>query len=230
MSQYGMYIGLGIFALMVLIIFPIVFRKTRRAQKQANDFFPNLGRQTGLQVSDSGLHGMYKGYQVHLAYSLGANVMSGVKMFTSGNTNAYGKNTMFPRLHVTLHHTGNTPSVTLYDTPGLLSHTSQRIQDFVTGAGPDLPAMQIPGSKLKSDIGIYTMDQNIGTRLATNDELARVLQGWKYTDIRLNGNQVKLSLDNNSAPSTIGIQRMYTPQFAIQALDITVAAANAALK
>lgn len=228
MSKYGMYIGLGVFALMVLIIVPLVLRSVRGKQKSANNFFPDLARRTGLNLSDNGLTGNYKGYNVHLQYSLSGNVMSAINLLSSGNSNAYGKNAMFPTLHVTLTANGNFPAVMLYETPGLLSHTSQRIQDFVAGNGPDLPKLNLPGSKLKTGIDVYALDGNAGGKVASSDELANLLRNWRYTDVKIGGNQVKLSLDNNSASSTIGIQKMYTPEFAIQALDITVAAANAA--
>lgn len=228
MSQYGMYIGLGVFFLMVLIIVPLVLRSTRKARNQANNFFPELARMTGLQLSDNGLHGNYKGYNVHLQYSLGGNVMSAVHLISSGNSNVYGKNAMFPRLHVTLNAPVNFPQVQLYETPGLLSHTSQRIQDLIEGDGPTLPKQEIHGSKLKTGIDVYCVDPDAGGKVASSQELANLLRNWRYTDINIGGNAVHLKLDNNSAPSTIGIQKMYTHEFAIQALDIAVAAANAA--
>ncbi|MBI3510175.1 MAG: hypothetical protein HY064_05890 [Bacteroidetes bacterium] len=228
MSQYGMYIGIGVFVLLALIVVPLVLRSTRKARAGANNFFPDLARRTGLQVTNDGLRGNYKGYTVHLQYSMSGNVMSAINLISSGNSNAYGKNAMYPRLHVTLNASANFSPVTLYETPGLLSHTSQRIQDFVTGSGPDMPKQNIPGSQLKTGIDIYTNDPTAGGKVASSQELAQLLRNWRYTEIKIYGNTVWLALDNNSAPSTIGIQKMYTPEFAIQALDITVAAANAA--
>ncbi len=38
---------------------------------------------------------------------------------------------------------------------------------------------------------------------------------------------MKLTLDNNNVAATIGLKKMYTHEFPIQALDIVVAAAKA---
>ena len=224
--KYAPYFAVGFFVLMALIIIPVVMRSTRRKRQQANDFFPELAQQTGLTLSDDGLTGKYKGHDIHLKYSLSGNAVAAVKMFSSGNTNAYGKNALYPRLHVTITRSENFPKVALYETPGLLSHTSQRVHDAFTGKEPDYPKLEVQQSNIKKDIAVYAADAEAGGRLASSSELGRLLDTWKYTDIRTQGNKLILTLDNNSAPSTIGLQKMYTKEFAMQALDIAVAAAD----
>jgi hypothetical protein len=80
---------------------------------------------------------------------------------------------------------------------------------------------------LKGGHQVYGSDSAAAQRLLSSSELKNLLSSWKYTDIKSDGNTVKLTLDNNSATSTIGISKLYTHEFAIQAMDIAVAAAKA---
>lgn len=90
--------------------------------------------------------------------------------------------------------------------------------------------MNIDGDSLKRGVDLYGMDNEAANRLLSSGELKNLLTTWKYTDIRLEGDTCKLALDNNSVAAGIGLQKMYTHDFAIQALDIAVAAAAAVSK
>lgn len=219
------YITIGIFVFMFLIIVPLVIRKTRRARKKSTHFFPELAQRTGLQLNRNGLSGNYKGYQMNFQYQLNVNAMAAYKTI-SGSTGSSGKNAVFPTLHVEITSAMPFPQLAIYDPPGVLSHTSQFIQDIFTGKKPGWAQLKINGDQLKRGIDLYG-DETAGQKAVNSQELKMLLSTWKYTDIRMEGNMLKLVLDNNSASSTIGIQKMYTHVFAIQAMDIAVAAAKA---
>lgn len=220
------YIVIGFFGLMALIIIPTVIIKTSKARKKSNDFFPELARITGLQLTGDGLNGNYKGYQMHFQYKLNVNVIAAYKTLSTGNSTAYGKNAMFPALHVDIQSPSVFPQLAIYDPPGILTHTHQFLQDLVTGKKPGWEKLAIDGSVLRRGIHLYG-DPVAGQKAVQSQELQKLLSNWKYTDIRMEGNSLKLALDNNSAPSTIGLRTMYTHAFAIQAMDIAVAAAKA---
>ena len=157
--KYAPYIGIGVFLLLAIIIVPVVIKSTRKKRKAANDFFPELAQKTGLTVNHDRLTGNYKGYDVELQYSMGTNVMSGIKMFTSGNTNAYGQNTMYPRLHVRLNSSSALPGVALYESLGLLMHTSEVVQGAFTGKEPAFPKQNVDSSPLKKGLDVYANDE-----------------------------------------------------------------------
>ena len=220
------YFVIGGFALMAIIIIPTVIMKTSKARKKSNNFFPELAQMTGLQLNGNGLSGHYKGYQLSFEYKLNVNAVAAYSTIVTGKSNVYGKNAMFPTLHVEIISASPFPQLAIYDPPGVLSHTSQFIQDIFTGKKPGWEKLDINGSQLRSGIDLYG-DPIAGQKVVQSQELKNLLSTWKYTDIRTDGNTLKLVLNNNSAPSTIGIAKMYTHAFAIQALDIAVAAAKA---
>ena len=220
------FLCIGGFIFMAIIIFTLVMRSTRKKRKQANNFFPELAQRTGLRVNVDHLEGIYKGYQVTLQYKLNVNAMSAYKTLSTGNSNVYGKNAMFPTLHVEVMSAMPFPQLAIYDPPGVLMHTSQFIQDIFTGKKPGWDKLNIDGDRLRKGVDLYG-DEMAGHKVVNSQELKNLLSTWKYTDIRMEGNSLKLVLDNNSAPSTIGITKMYTHAFAIQALDIAIAAAKA---
>lgn len=219
------YITIGIFAFMAIIIIPLAIRKARKGRSNANKFFPELAQKTGLQLNGSGISGNYKGYQISLQYQLNVNAMAAYKTL-SGRSTSSGKNAMFPTLHVEISSPMPFPQLAIYDPPGVLSHTSQFVQDIFTGKKPGWGKLSINGDQLRRGVDLYG-DETAGQKVVSSMELKNLLSTWKYTDIRMEGNNLKLLLDNNSAPSTIGITKMYTHAFAIQALDIAVAAAKA---
>jgi len=224
--KYAPYIAIGFFVLLALIIVPLVLRKTRRKRKEANKFFPELAQKTGLQVDDTGLKGTYKGFDVHFRYKIHTNAMAAYKTIATGNSNAYGANAVFPTVHVDVVSPGKLPAMALYEKPGLFSHTSQVIQDVFTGKDPNYPKLA-DADNLRKGLDIYGTDAGAAQKLMDSAALKQLLSTWKYTDIRTEGNGLKLTLDNNSVAATIGIQKMYTHEFAIQALDIAVEAAKA---
>lgn len=228
MDQYGSimpFLCIGGFIFMAIIIFVVVMKRTGKARKKANNFFPELAQRTGLQLADNGLSGMYKGYQVHFQYKLNVNAMAAYKTL-SGRSNVSGKNAMFPTLHVEVMSALPFPQLAIYDPPGVLSHTSQWVQDIFTGKKPGWEKLNIDSGSFKRGVDFFG-DAFAAQKAMQSQELKMLLSNWKYTDIRMEGNQCKLLLDNNSAPSTIGITKMYTHTFAIQALDIAIAAAKA---
>ena len=231
MMQMAPYIAIGVVVLMAIIIVPLVLRFTRKKQKWAADFFPQLAQKTGLRVDYDKLVGNYKGFDVSLQYKLKYNVISSYKLVAGGGSNVGGKNAQYVCLFVEAKKSGeHFPATALYATPGLLSHTSQRVQDAVTNREPQFPKLEIDGSVLRKGIDVYGTDINAAQKMISSPELQQLLSNWKYTDVRCEGDTCKLALDNNSAPSTIGLEKMYTHEFAIQALDIAVAAAAAVSK
>ncbi len=219
------YFSIGFFILIALIVIPLAIRKARKGRKKANNFFPELAQRTGLRVNGDHLTGMYKGYQVKLQYKLNMNAMSAYKTISTGKSNVYGKHSVFPTLHVEVMSPMPFPQLAIYDPPSLWS-TSQFIQDAVIGKKPDLPQLDIDGGSFRKGVNFYG-DETAAHKLMQSQELKMLLSTWKYTDIRMEGNLTKLTLDNNNASTTIGLNKMYTQPFAIQALDIAVAAARA---
>ena len=217
---------IGGFIFMAIIIFVVVLRKTGKKRKQASNFFPELAQRTGLQVNGDHLAGNYKGYQITLQYKLNVNAVAAYKTLSTGKSNVYGKNAMFPTLHVEITSAMPFPQLAIYDPPGILSHTSQVIQNMFTGKTPGWGKLNIDGDRLRRGVHLYG-DELAGQKVVNSQELKNLLSTWKYTDIRMEGNHLKLLLDNNSASSTIGITKMYTHAFAIQALDIAITAAKA---
>ena len=225
--QYAPFIAIGVFVLMAIIIVPIVLRKTRKKRNESENFFPELAQKTGLRLNHDHLEGNYKGFNMHFQYKLGLNIISAYKTISTGNSNVYGKNAVFPTVHAIITLDQPVGGVALYETLGILSHTNQKIYDIIQGKGKEYPKLDLDASQLKNGHQIYGNDQEAAQRLLSSAELKSLLSNWKYTDIKSEGNVVKLTLENNSAPSTIGIQKLYTHDFAIQAMDIAVAAAKA---
>ncbi len=223
--KYAPFIAIGFFALLAIIIVPLVIRSTRKKRKQADNFFPELAQKTGLTVNHDHLEGTYKGYPIYFRYKIDLNIMAAYKTVTTGNSNVWGKNAVYPKLHVEIT-SDSFPTLALFDPPGLLNH-HQWIQDLVEGRKPNYPKMEISGDALQKGLNFYGTDQQAAEKLLSSEELKSLLKTWKYTDIRMDGNKLSLDLDNSSAPSTIGIQKMYTHDFAIQAMNIAVAAAKA---
>lgn len=223
------YIVIGFIILMAVIIIPLVIIKTSKSRKNANNFFPELARMTGLQFSENGLSGMYKGYQLHFQYRMSGNVFAAYNLLSTGNSNVWGKNAMFPTMHVEVYSEKDFPQLAIFDPPGVFLETHQFIQGLITGKNPDWPKLNIDGNVLRRGIHLYG-DAVAGQKAVQSQELRNLLSTWKYTDIRMEGNQLKLTLDNNSAPSTIGFNKMYSTTFVVQALDIAVATAKAVQK
>lgn len=220
------YFVIGFIIVMAVIIIPLVIIKAGKSRKRSSNFFPELAQATGLQMKDNGLGGNYKGYQLHFHYSMSGNVLAGYNLIKTGNSNVWGKNTMFPTLHVEVQNEKPFPPLAIFDPPGVFLETHQFLQGLVLGKNPDWPKLNIDGSVLRRGIHLYG-DAIAGQKAVQSQELRNLLSTWKYTDIRMEGNQLKLTLDNNSAPSTIGLNKMYSHSFVIQALDIAVAAAKA---
>lgn len=227
-NMYSMmpYYTIGFFVILAIIIIPLVIIKASKGRKKANNFFPDLAQRTGLQLTDNGLSGNYKGYQLHFQYKMSGNVLAGYNLLTSGNSNVWGKNTMFPTMHVEVQSEKPFPQLAIYDPPGAFMQTHQFLQDLVTGKKPGWEKLDIDGSVLRRGINLYG-DATAAQKTVQSQELRNLLGTWKYTDIRMEGNKLKLVLDNNSAPSTIGLKKMYSQEFVIQALDIAVTAAKA---
>jgi hypothetical protein len=225
--QYAPFIAIGVFVLMAIIIIPLVLRSTRKKRNQSEQFFPVLALETGLQINHDHLEGNYKGFKIHFQYKMGTNMIAAYKTIATGNSNAYGKNAIFPTVHATITLDQPVGGVALYETLGILSHTNQKIYDIIQGKGSEYPKLDLDATALKGGHQVYGSDSAAAQRLLSSSELKNLLSSWKYTDIKSDGNTVKLTLDNTSATSTIGISKLYTHEFAIQAMDIAVAAAKA---
>jgi len=228
MMQLAPFIGIGVVILLAIIIVPLVLRKTRNKQNDATKFFPELAQKTGLHVDYDKLVGNYKGFEVSLQYKLNVNAMSAYSLLKTGNSNVHGTHALYPQIHVHVRKPGeHFPALAIYDKPGFFTYTNQWIQDLFTGKHPQYPKMDLDATPLKKGIDIYGMDSGAANKLLSSAELRNLLSSWKYTDIRCEGDTCKLTLDNNSVAAGIGLQKMYTHDFAIQALDIAVAAAAA---
>lgn len=220
------YVVIGFIIIMAIIIIPLVIIKAGKSRRRSNNFFPELAQMTGLQLTDNGLSGIYKGFQLHFQYRLNANAFAAYNLLSTGNSNVWGKNTMFPTMHVEVQGTKPFPQLAIFDPPGVFLETHQFLQGLVLGKNPDWPKLNIDGSVLRRGIHLYG-DPIAGQKAVQSQELSNLLSTWKYTDIRMEGSSLHLALENNSAPSTIGLRKMYSHAFVIQALDIAVAAAKA---
>jgi len=223
--QYAPFIAIGVFVLMAIIIIPLVLRRTRKKRNNAENFFPELAQKTGLQVNHDRLEGNYKGYHIEYQYKLGTNVINAYKTLT-GNSNVHGRHAVFPQLHVTITLDQPVGGVALFETVSMM-HYSQKLQDAVTGKGSEYPKLQLDTNQLKKGLEIYGNDPDAAGRLLNSSELKSLINNWQYTDIKSEGNKVKLTMDNNNATVTVGFDKIYSHPFAIQAMDIAVAAAKA---
>lgn len=221
------FLCIGGVVLLMIVMIPLIIRRTRKKQKQSHAFFPELARKTGLTLNHDRLEGNYKGYQMSFRYKIDMNMMSAYKTVTTGNSNVWGKNAVYPKIHVEIMSPAPFPSIALFDPPNVLLNHHQWLQDVVEGRKPDYPKMEMDASGLQKGLNVYGTDTVAAQKLVGSMELKQLLSTWKYTDIRMEGNKLTLDLDNNNAPSTIGIKRMYTHAFAIQAMDIAIAAAKA---
>ncbi len=223
--QYAPFIAIGVFVLMAIIIIPLVLRSTRKKRNKAENFFPELAQKTGLRVNHDRLEGNYKGVNIEYQYKLGTNVIAGFKTLT-GNSNVQGRHAVFPQLHVTVILDQPVGGVALYENVNLL-HYSQKIQDVVKGKGNEYPKLNLDAAQLKKGLEIHGTDEAAAQRLLSSSELRNLIGNWQYTDIKSDGNKVKLTMDNNNATVTVGFDKIYSHEFAIQAMDIAVAAAKA---
>lgn len=224
--QYAPFIAIGVFVLMAIIIVPIVLRKTRKKRQESENFFPELAQKTGLRVNHDRLEGDYKGFFIEYQYKLGTNAINAYKTIVSGNSNVHGRHAIFPQIHITITLDRPVGGVALYENVSLL-HYSQKIQDAVQGKGNEYPKLNLDASQLKKGHEIYGNDESAAKRLLESAEVKNLLGTWQYTDIKSDGNKVKVTVDNNNATVTIGFKKLYSHDYAIQGMDLAVAAAKA---
>jgi hypothetical protein len=218
------YLVCGGFALMALIIVPTMIRKSRNAIKKSRNFLPDLCARTGLSpYKDNGVAGMYKGYQVQAFVSLKSGYV--------GRDSGSRRNARpYPALKVMLTDPKVIfPNIALYDRNTSWQIDSGRIE-YLKQKEPRLPLMEdVDASSLHKEICVFGTDRTDAEVLIRSAELKQALVNWYYPDIRFEGKNVIVSLDNEMTLSKYG-DRLSDPSYIIQAMDMGVAAANALKK
>jgi hypothetical protein len=213
----------------VLIFVPFMIRRALKAGKQARNFIPDLLRLTGMQLNNDTLLGTYKNFQTVVNFGLGLNagkmIMAGPGMGNQLHA-AHGRNTFYQTLHIKVQMPGsNAPPLGIKEKVGIL-RTDEFLNEIIQKQRMELPEMKIDHDLKR--VRFYGNDEAFARKFTHDPELKRLLSDWHYCDIRIGGNLVEFRLDDNMVQPTFGGERLASPGYVVQALDIATRCAQLA--
>ena len=219
----GVYLLIVFLAGGLLVFVPLMIRRAIKQTKAAKDFIPDFIRLTGLQQSENGFQGTYKGFPVRFMAGIGLNYVNAASSFLDNSWShggLYGRNIVYPKFTVELKIPGaQIPAFDLIEKISIL-RTDQFIQNKIEKKNVELPEVAIPGVSLcRGRIKIFTVDEQYIKKIVTDPELQRLLSDWYYAFIRVRDNTVVLILDDNNVVNKYK-KRITTPHYMVQALDI----------
>ena len=104
--------------------------------------------------------------------------------------------------------------------------TDQFINEAIAGRKVDLPEVKPQRGSLKRVR--FFGDEQLASKMAMDAELQRLISGWHFTDVRIGGQKLQFTLDDNMVNPTFGAKRISSPGYIIQGLDIAARAAKIA--
>lgn len=218
----------GALIIFAIIFVPRTFRKSQRKIKEARNLLPNLAKATGLKPKSNGAYGNYKGYNLDLTASMSINYPMVASAIMGNNIGKlHSPRTMPPSYQVTLTANQNFPRTAFFQSMSWW-RTNQKIMDLIKQREPNIPKLDLENPELKK-IDVYGEDQAFASKILNHPNFVNAIKDWLYPDIRISGETITLTLDNNYLliASTYG-KNLETVQFFQEMLDICVTTANIA--
>lgn len=233
----GVYIGVGVLAVFVIIMIIVIPKQIRKAKSRAQNAGQQMAneieRRTGLKPVGNGFEGDYKGYHIRIEKGLGTNESAiwDAKMdFFSGSSEVrdlHGRDTYYPIVRVWLTKEGaNFPDVTLFQKSNYFLDTDEFWNNRINGRIPDEMKNDVDASILIKKASFYG-DVDGAQKMVSSAALKNLLSTWIYPDIRAEGSQVKLELNNKNIQAKWSYKKTSANDWLIQAADICVATADA---
>lgn len=229
LSNPGVIAAIVFLALMLFVFVPLMIRRAMRQRKRARNYIPDFLKMTGLKQDANGFSGTYKGFPVVFKMGAGYNTskiaFEALRGIGGGQADFHGRNIVFQTIHIEMKLPRPVPEIILKERIGVL-RTDQYINDMIDGKSFDLPEVKELRGKLKR-IRIFTENPAFARSFTDNPDLDRLLKNWHYTDIRISGDKVFFTLDDNMSQATFG-SRTTKPDFPAYALEICAEAAKSA--
>jgi len=224
----GVIAMIVIVALLLFVMVPIIIIRARKGFKTAKNYIPDLIRMSGLQPSgQSDFTGNYKGFNTLLRMGLGVNnyqiAHQTVLGMTGGKSNLHSPSIFYQKFYIEMTLPNQVPPIILKEKITFL-RTDQFINDKIAGKDVDLPEIKT-NSRLKR-VRFFGNDQQLAEKIASDGTLKNMMENWHYTDIRISGNTLQFSLDDNMVNPTFGPIRTSKPQFIIDGLNIAAKVAE----
>lgn len=245
-ATLGMITGGGfliLFVIIMIIVIPRQMRKARNRGKEAGEAMArDIEQRLGLKFDGRVFRGNYKGYQVTLEKRLGSNntafrdqgaamigsVISGKPMSSSMQNRTHGRDIYFPVVEVELSVAGaQFPDLRLYEKVNYFVNTDQKRDDWRDGREPSAPSLDINTDALYKKAKFYGNDFAAAEKLTSSPALKSLLDSWIYLDLRIQGDKVKLLLDNNNIINKWGHKKTSDTDWLVQAVDICASTADA---
>jgi hypothetical protein len=237
-AMMGVYIGIGVFAVFVIIMIIVIPRQIRKGRQKGREYGENMAREIesrlGLKWNGgSDFVGKYKGYDVTLTKFLGSNtekIREGVSdaVFGSRNpTSLHGQNTVYPALRVKLTKAdANFPDVTLFQTSNFFMNNNEFWNNRWNGRIPDDAKLDLDADPLHKKANLYG-DRASAEKWLNSAELRQLMSGWIYPDLRAERDEVRLELNHSNINQKWGHKKTSGTEWMIQGVEICVAAAKA---
>lgn len=233
----GVYVGIGVLALFVIIMIIVIPKQIRKAKNRVKsateDYTREIELKTGLKFNGSAFEGIYKGYKVKLAKSMGSNqqaiyeATSDMISGSSFNRNLHGRNTVYPVVKVWLEKPGaNFPLVYLFENSNYFLNTDEFWNNRINGRIPEDAKVDVDAKPLSKKAKFYG-DADAAQKMVASPQLQSLMSTWVYPDIRANGDKVTLELNNSNILSKLGYKKTAETGYLVQAVDICVATADA---
>ena len=234
----GVYIGVGVFILFVIIMIIVIPRQIRKARKKGQEYGQDMARtlESRLGLKWSGgqdFSGTYQGYHIVLTKTLGSNtekIKDAVTdtIFGSRNpTNLHGQHTVYPALRVKLSKSGaNYPDVTLFQTSNFFMNNDEYWNNRWNGRIPDESKLSVDADPLNKKAALYG-DATGAQKWLDSAELRQLMSTWIYPDLRAERDEVKLELNHSNIITKWGHKKTSGTDWMIQGVEICVAAAKA---
>lgn len=232
-SSNAMFAVVAVVVVLLLIgvMVPLLIKKARKDSKKARSFIPDLIRMSGLKQSGKAdFTGTYKGFPTTLTIGMGVNyaesgfeVMKGI---AGGGMDFHQRNLFYQKFTIIMKLPGqnnkqNSTEFALKEKVGVL-RTDQWIMDTIEGKKLELPELK----DLKfGKVRVFGKSKGLAEKISKDNALRNLLSNWHFTDVRVYDNQVVFTLDDNMVQPTFE-SRLQTPDYIIQALDITARVAE----
>lgn len=224
----GVIAMIVIVGLLLFVLVPILISRAIKGSKTARNYIPDLIRMSGLQpAGKTDFTGNYKGFTTLLRMGLGVNnyqiAHQTIHGLTGGKSNLHSPSIFYQKFYIEIDLPKPVPATILREKISML-RTDQFINDKIAGKDYDLPEIKT-NSKLKR-VHIFGTDQQLAEKIASDGALKNMMENWHYTDIRISGEKLQFSLDDNMVNPTFGPIRTSKPQFIIDGLNIAAKVAE----
>ena len=237
-AMMGVYIGIGVFAVFVIIMIIVIPKQIRKARKKGQDHSQKVAQemQSRLGLKWNGgqdFTGSYQGYNVILTVFMGSNTeaikdaVTGTVFGSRNSGNLHGKHTVYPALRVKISKPGvNYADVTLFQTSNFFMNNDEYWNNRWNGRIPDDAKLDLNADPLNKKGDLYG-DPTNAQKWLNSTELCGLMSTWIYPDLRAEQDEVKLELNHSNITVKRGYKKTSGIEWMIQGVEICVAAAKA---